>query len=192
MRRFSLIAALALSGFLVGGPSPAADQRVPTTETSIGIFYVPGAPDVIDLLRAGDRGQRLHLQGRVLTPDGAPVGGALVELWHADASGGVDETRYRSTQRTTSNGTFGIKTVLPGHIEMARDNVVFAPRHIHVVVSHPAHERLISLIFFKGDERLVGSPYPELAIVLERAGGEDGELLFGGVELVLRPAGASR
>jgi tryptophanyl-tRNA synthetase len=75
------------------------------------------------------------------------------------------------------------------HIEMARDNAVVAPRHIHVVVSHPEHERLISLIFLKGDEHLAGSPYPELAIPLEKSNSPEGEILFGLVELVLRPLG---
>lgn len=159
--------------------------RPATTQTSIGLFYVPGAPEVESLWREGDDGKRLFLRGRVLTREGRPINDALVELWHADSQGGVDESRYRTAQRTKQDGTFGVKTVLPGHIEMARDNAVFAPRHIHVAVSHPDHQPLISLIFFKGDERLVGTPYPELAIHLEQAHAEEGELLFGLVELVL-------
>ena len=58
-------------------------------------------------------------------------------------------------------------------------------RHIHIVVTHPAHRRLVSLIFFKGDERLANNPYPELAIVLEQAGASDDAPLFGLVEIVL-------
>ena len=189
MDRFALISLLALAA-LGGGSGPrAAEPLVPTTQTSIGIFYLPDAPATAELWRAGDPGQRLHLQGRLLSESGAPIAGALVELWHADAGGGVDETRYRSAQRTGPDGSFGIKTILPGHIEMARDNEVFAPRHIHVVVTHPDHERLVSLIFFKGDERLAGTPYPELAVTLERAETPAGELLFGLVELVVRAAG---
>jgi len=160
--------------------------RPVTTQTSIGLFYLSGAPEVDSLWREGDKGKRLLLQGRVLTPDGQPVRNALVELWHADAEGGVDESRYRTAQRTKPDGSFGVKTVLPGHIEMARDNVIFAPRHVHVSVSHPDFQRLISLIFFKGDERLAGSPYPELAIHIEQAHyGDQGELFMGLVELVL-------
>ena len=84
------------------------------------------------------------------------LAGARVELWHADAVGSVDESRYRALQMTDRRGQFGIKTVLPGHIERARGNAVFAPRHIHVVVTHADYEQLISLIYFKGDERLEG------------------------------------
>lgn len=162
------------------------ELRPVTTQTSIGLFYLPGAPEVVSLWQEGDKGKRLLLQGRVISPDGQPVSNALVELWHADALGGVDESRYRTAQKTKPDGTFGVRTVLPGHIEMARDNAIFAPRHVHVTVSHPDHVRLISLIFFQGDERLVGTPYPELAIPIEQAHyGDDGELFIAMAELVL-------
>lgn len=159
--------------------------RAPTTQTSIGIFYMPGAPASRDLWRAGDVGERLALRGRVLDREGRPVAGALVELWHADAAGGVDESRYRAALRTAPDGSFDVRTVLPGHIEMARYNAVFAPRHVHVVVSHPDHPRLVTLVLFLGDERLQGTPYPELAIPLERARTGDVEFLDGGFELIL-------
>lgn len=167
------------------GAADAHAQREPTTQTSIGIFYRAGAPVTADLWRDGDQGERLSLQGRVLDPKGQPVADALVELWHADATGSVDETRYRAAQHTGADGRFGIRTVLPGHIEMARYNAVFAPRHIHITVSHPAYPRLVSLIFFRGDERLAGTPYPELAIPLEKARSRDGEVLVGDVEIIL-------
>ncbi len=173
-------------GVCRAAPCSDDDLRPITTQTSIGLFYLPDAPEIDSLWREGDKGKRLLLQGRVITPKGQPIENALVELWHADALGGVDESRYRTSQRTKPDGSFGVKTVLPGHIEMARDNAIFAPRHVHVSVRHPDFERLISLIFFKGDERLAGSPYPELAIPVEQAHfGDDGELFIGLVELVL-------
>ena len=168
---------------LAAGQRAAALEVTPTT--SIGLFYQPDAPEVTTLWRPGDTGQRLQLRGRVLSSAGAPVSDALVELWHADGAGNVDESRYRASQRTGTDGYFGIRTVLPGHIEMARNNAVFGPRHIHIVVTHPAHPRLVSLIYFKGDERLVGTPYPELAITLDETGTGDSAVLFGAVEIVL-------
>lgn len=167
------------------GAGPAHAQRDATTQTSIGIFYLPGAPETADLWREGDQGERLALRGTVLDRDGEPVSGARVELWHADAAGSVDESRYRAIRVTGADGRFAIRTVLPGHIEMARYNSVFAPRHIHIVVTHPQHPRLVSLIFFRGDERLDRTPYPELAIPLEKARTPHGEILVGGVEIVL-------
>jgi len=173
-----------LIAVLAGIPIAHAD-REPTMQTSIGIFYRPGAPETANLWREGDRGERLGLKGRVLDQKGRSVAGALVELWHADSTGSVDESRYRAAQRTGADGRFGIRTVLPGHIEMARYNAVFRARHIHIRVTHPNYPELISLIFFQGDERLIGTPYPELAIPLEKAQLEIGEVLVGGVEIVL-------
>ena len=180
-----LFRALAFSLAALAAASTVYAEREPTTQTSIGIFYLPGAPETADLWREGDQGERLKLQGRVLDRGGRPVANALVELWHADTMGGVDESRYRTAQRTDRGGRFGIRTVLPGHIEMARYNAVFAPRHIHIVVTHPDHPRLISLIFFQGDERLTGTPYPELAIPLEKVRTENGDVLVAGVEIIL-------
>jgi catechol 1,2-dioxygenase len=170
------------------GVSDAHAQREPTTQTSIGLFYRAGAPETTGLWREGDLGERLKLQGRILDRTGRPVADALVELWHADSGGSVDESRYRTAQRSSVDGRFGIRTVLPGHIEMARYNAVFAPRHIHIAVSHPDYPRLISLIFFQGDERLNGTPYPELAIPLEKVRTQDGEVYLAGVEIVLGAA----
>ena len=180
---YALLCALSLVLALPG--SAAHAQRTPTTQTSLGIFYLPDAPQTANLWRDGDRGQRLALSGRVLDRDGDAVGDALVEMWHADATGSVDESRYRSAQRSGGDGRFAIRTVLPGHIPMARRNVVFAPRHIHIVVTHPAHPRLVSMIFFKGDEYLATSPYPQLAIPLETSRGAQGEVLVGEVEIIL-------
>ena len=149
--------AIVLALACLAGAQAAGPQRTPTIQTSIGLFYQPGAPDTASLWREGDRGRRMLLRGRVLDRGGRPVAGALVELWHADWQGSVDESRYRAAQRTGSDGGFGVRTVLPGHIEMARYNATFAPRHIHIAVSHPDHPRLVSLIFFRGDERLSGA-----------------------------------
>lgn len=165
----------------------AAQAREPTRQTSIGLFYLPGATDRKVLWREGDDGEKLTLQGRVLDTLGTPIEGALVELWHADAVGSVDESRFRTAQVSNKRGRFGIATVLPGHIEMARDNAVFGPRHIHVVVSHPNFRQLVSLIFFKGDERLYNTPYPDLAVPLEQARSGNKQVWFARVELVLAP-----
>ncbi len=174
-----------LAGTCLAGAA-LAQGLSPTTGTGIGIFYQPGAPAATDLWQEGDPGRRLQLRGRVLDTRGAPVAGALVELWHADGTGSVDETRYRSALRTAADGSFGVRTVLPGHIELARYNDVWGARHIHLQITHPAHPRLVSLVYFKGDERLPGTPYPELAIALEEARVGEETLLFGQIEIVLR------
>jgi catechol 1,2-dioxygenase len=155
----------------------------PTKETDIGIYYVPGAPEIRNLWQEGDPGERLLLRGRVLTTDGAPVPNAQVELWHADGTGLVHPDRYRTRLRTRANGGFGVTTALPGYIPGAPG--VWGARHIHVVVTHPVYAQLISLILFKGDPNLVGLSYPELAVFVEQGRIKDQDARFAEVELIL-------
>jgi protocatechuate 3,4-dioxygenase beta subunit len=84
-------------------------------------------------------------------------------------------------------GHTGNTSILPGSIPMAKDNAVFAARHIHVVATHPGHAQLVSLIFFKGDAALAPNPCPELAIALGSARTDGRQTLFGRSELILSP-----
>jgi len=156
----------------------------PTEETDIGIYYAPGAPEIRNLWREGDPGERLLLRGRVLTTGSVPVPGAQVELWHADGMGQVHTDRYRTRLRTRANGGFGLTTALPGYIPGAPG--VWGARHIHVVVTHPDYPQLISLILFKGDPNLVGLSYPELAVFVERGRIKDQAAQFAEVVLILQ------
>ena len=179
------VVALALTGgsssaIAQGGPLP------PTESTSIGIYYVPDAPQTRNLWRDGDPGERLQLRGRVLDTDGAPVADAQVELWHADGRGQVHPDRYRTRLFTRADGSFGVTTALPGYIPGAPG--VWGARHIHVVVSHPAYAELVSLILFKDDPNLAAlpEPYPALAVFAEQGRIKDQTVQFAEVILVLR------
>ena len=152
--------------------------REPTPISGIGVWYQPGAPASESLWRAGDPGQRLLLRARVLGSDGSPVMGALVELWHADANGVVHPDRYRSALFTDPGGRIKVSTVYPGYI--------WGPRHIHVVVTHPDHQRLVTRLFFKRDPALADSDRPDLAVLLEDGRHDEKPALFGDIELVLR------
>ena len=162
--------------------TPAA-ERTPTSETSIGIFYQPGAPELRDLWRDGDPGEPFSLRGRVIDGNGAPVAGAEVELWHADAYGAVHADRYRTRLRTGADGAFSVRTAYPGHIPEAPG--VWGARHIHIIVTHPDYRQLISLILFKGDERLAGWERPDLSIFVEQAQVKGEALRFGQVEIIV-------
>jgi catechol 1,2-dioxygenase len=143
------------------------------------VWYRPDAPRTRALWRPGDAGRRLLLVGRVLDTAGAPVAGARVEVWHADAGGVVHEDRYRATLESDRDGRFRVSTVLPGYI--------WGPRHVHVVVTRDGYRRLVTRLFFRRDPEVATSGRPDLAIVLED-GDHDGEpALFGDVELVMGP-----
>ena len=184
-RRKFLSAALALASVAAACCKSAAGAEgarlPPTGETDIGIYYAPDAPELRNLWQEGDPGERLLLRGRVLTTSGLPVADAQVELWHADGNGEVHPDRYRTRLRTGANGGFGVTTAMPGYIPGAPG--VWGARHIHVRVTHPEHEQLISLILFEGDPNLEGLPYPELAVFVEQGRIREQDVLF--VEAIL-------
>ncbi|MDH3451011.1 MAG: hypothetical protein OEN20_01230 [Gammaproteobacteria bacterium] len=156
-----------------------AQSLAPTTATGIGVWYQPAAPAVKELWQAGDPGERLFLKVLVRDITGAPVADAQAELWQANGDGIVQAGRYRTRLRTSPDGSFAVGTALPGYIWRAR--------HIHLVLTHPNYQRLVTRILFRGDPLLAEMEYPELAISLER-GNADGEpALFGIAEIVLQP-----
>ena len=139
---------------------------------------MPGAPEVKDLrASAGVTGPRLSLRGRVLNRSSKPVDGALIEYWHTDAAGNYPP--LRASTRARFNGSFRIRTVLPGHNDGDR------ARHIHFVLSHSDHPQLVTRIYFRGDENMEEAPWPELAITLEEALREGERQYFGNLQFVL-------
>jgi hydroxyquinol 1,2-dioxygenase len=155
----------------------AAEPRAPTLQTHTGPWYQPGAAFVERLWKPGQPGQRLHLRGRVLDTRGAALADALIELWHTDAAGNYPP--LRASRQSDAHGRFGIVTVLPGH------NQGYRARHIHFVVSHPGHARLVTRIYFKGDVNMDEAPYPELAVFVEESEIDGQSVLFAEVEFVL-------
>ncbi|MCP5149806.1 MAG: hypothetical protein H6983_22940 [Ectothiorhodospiraceae bacterium] len=174
MRGRQATSAAVVLAWLLAQPALALS---PTVETHVGPMYLPDAPADPTLWRPGDPGERLLLTGRVLSPAARPVAGAVVEIWQADGDGNYRPDRYRATLRTAPDGTFHIRTALPGY--------VWRERHIHVVVSHPDHPRLVTRVTFSGDPRLADSWWPSLAIALDRTRVDDGEMLVGDAVIVL-------
>ncbi|MDH3316872.1 MAG: hypothetical protein OER43_14050 [Gammaproteobacteria bacterium] len=164
----------------VAGALAASERRLePTLQTHTGPWYEPGAPRVKSLWQPGDPGKPLHLNGLVFSAGGAPLEGALVELWHTDSDGNYPP--LRAAIRTQRNGSFAIRTVLPGH------HLGYRARHIHFVVTHPDHQPLVTRIYFLGDPNMDEALFPELAIPLEEGSIEGETRLFGNVDFVLLP-----
>ena len=149
-RRFFRSMAIASAGFTLPGYLAEALTISPTVTQ--GPYYplarnIPLDKDN-DLVQLADRltaatGTISHVTGRVLTQDGTPVRGALVELWHADAQG---EYLYSATATrnarmdasfagfgqflTGSDGAFRFRTIKSGLY-------VGRTRHVHWGVTLP-------------------------------------------------------
>lgn len=166
-------------GFFAGAVNGAGQRLEPTIQTHTGPWYQPGAPETGSLWQPGDPGKPLLLNGLVFSTTGKPLRGALVELWHTDSDGNYPP--LRASLRTRRNGSFAIRTVLPGH------HLGYPARHIHFVVTHPDHQPLVTRIYFQGDPNMDEALFPELAILLEEGSIEGETRLFGQVDFVLAP-----
>lgn len=102
-------------GVGLAAPPPCDPSTKPTpSRTPSG--YRANAPLRTQLAEPGERGTALLLTGSVIGLRCGYVADALVEIWHADASGVVDTVgnRLRGRQRTDAQGGYRIETIVPG------------------------------------------------------------------------------
>ena len=155
-----------------------------------GPYYVPNAPEMgshakIDM-RDGEKGDALRFQGQVRSTDGSPLGGAKVELWHADADGfysqyapGLPEWNLRGSFTVDDEGRFQIDTVLPAPYQIPTDGAcgrliaaagwhAWRPAHLHLKVGAQGHEQLTAQLYFPGDphneDDIASAVKPELML----------------------------
>jgi protocatechuate 3,4-dioxygenase beta subunit len=155
----SVAAAMACSRTEVAAQSP---QLLPTPRQVTGPFYpVDWTGDVdSDLVRvtgeaAAAQGVVTHLRGRVLDAGGAPVPGAIVEIWQCDAFGRYHHPRDRQDGRDLAfqgrgrvvagpDGSYAFRTIRP---------VAYPGRtpHIHVAIAVPGRQPLVTQFYVSGE-----------------------------------------
>jgi len=127
-------------------PTPAChDGDEPTVHQTEGPFFKPKSPERSDL-RAPGGGRPFELSGFVLTRACRPLGGAVVDLWHADNKGEYDNTgfRYRGHVATGPDGAFRFRTIAPA-VYSGRT------RHYHVKVQAPGSRLLTTQLYFPNE-----------------------------------------
>jgi hydroxyquinol 1,2-dioxygenase len=187
-----------------------ADEATPATESTVfGPFYVPGAPVLENGgdLAAGAPGDPCAVSGRVLDVTGAPVVGAIVDVWQADAAGlydvqypDLEAPRARGRLVTDADGRFWFRTIMPEPYPIPTDGPVgellaasrrssMRPAHIHFMVVADGFERLITHVFVAGDPYLAtdavfGVRSSLIAPFVDGADGDEGRSVR--YDLVLR------
>ena len=138
---------------LIVAPAVALAQQCRVTpRDALGPFYKSNAPSQTELCASGSGGgQKLTVTGRVVgMPDCAPLAGALVEVWQADARGDYSQVGakpddagclLRASLRTDAEGRYTFRTVLPGEYPGR-------PRHIHYRVSAKGYATLVTQLYF--------------------------------------------
>lgn len=115
-----------------------------------GPFYKPGAPSRAVLASSRDPGEPLVLTGAVRSTSCAPIAGAILDVWHADARGGYDNDGWglRGTLATDAHGRWQLRTIVPGRYLNGRR---YRPTHVHVKLRAPGHRPLTTQLYFEGD-----------------------------------------
>jgi protocatechuate 3,4-dioxygenase beta subunit len=168
-------------------PMPQAVERCEVTADNIeGPFFKPGAPERAVLVGDRDPGERLLLSGSVRSAGAcALLGGAELELWHADARGDYDNDgfRFRAALRADAAGRWQIETVVPGrYLNGSR----YRPSHVHAKLRAPGHRELTTQLYFEGDPYLRGDPFVVESLILAHR--TDGGVRRASFDFVLEPA----
>ena len=154
MNRRKLVQSAVAVGLLSGIPA-AGTELSKTPRDYTGPFYPKGPRNrKSDLIVGEPRAEVLHLSGRVLTPDGSPLTGVLVDIWQADPNGRykhprdrgqdslMEEFLYWGEASTDAEARFQFRTYVPGRYS-ARP-----AQHIHYKVWREGKELLTSQIYF--------------------------------------------
>jgi hydroxyquinol 1,2-dioxygenase len=144
-----------------------------TDSTVMGPYYWQGAPELPlgANLAVGVKGEPAFYSGRVLSSDGTPIAGAVLDIWSGDGEGTYDMQltedvgmKARGRIRTDAQGQYSFRSIRPNYYPVPTDGPVgrmlermgrhpMRPGHIHMIVSAPAHQAITTHLF------PAGSPY---------------------------------
>lgn len=172
--RDSSLVALGLGAF--GSIAWQGDRFVgnsPTATDILGPFYRPGAPLRQDLNPPDFRGRVLTLFGRIVGDDGrSPQVESVVETWQCKPDGFYDnvsdEFLYRGQQRTGKDGEYLFITTVPVPEPVDDARTIFRPAHIHLLISTPGQQDLITQVYFSGDPHLDTDPSTQAGLAINR------------------------
>ena len=145
-----------------------------TDSTVLGPYYWEGAPDLPlgSNLAVGVKGDPTFYAGRVLSADGGPIAGALLDIWSGDGEGTYDMQmsedvgmKARGRIRTDAEGRYRFRSIRPNFYPVPDDGPVgvmlrkmgrhpMRPGHIHMIVSAPGHNALTTHLFAAGSKYL--------------------------------------
>jgi protocatechuate 3,4-dioxygenase beta subunit len=109
-------------------------------------------------------GQLISVEGRVADEDGAPVAGALIEIWQANSAGkyiheldrndAPIDPKFTGQGRllTDADGHFQFRSIKPGAYPVLESDWWWRPPHVHFSILGPSWmSRFVTQIFFPGE-----------------------------------------
>ena len=144
------------------------------TESNVeGPFYAPDAPlleaPYVLPKRADEPGDALVFSGTVRGTDGAPLAGAMLDIWQGNGVGQysnfhpeVPEYNLRGRLVADADGRFEFETVVPVGYQIPGDGATgmlldqlgrpnVRPAHIHFLLTHDDAQPLTTQVYFDGD-----------------------------------------
>jgi catechol 1,2-dioxygenase len=189
------------------------NRNRPGTATTIeGPYYVPDAPELRSPCalphRPDEPGPILSFSGTVRSTDGAPLPGAVLDLWQPDSQGRYSHVNIpeadapynlRGRVVVDGDGRFEVETRLPGSYEIPKSGPTgvlltalgrhaWRPAHLHMKVNAAGHRPLTTQLFLKDDPRIdsdvvEGAVKPSLVVEpVRRDGPADARGKGGGAE----------
>lgn len=146
-----------------------------TPRTIEGPLYLADAPTERGEARLDqdpEEGEALFMEGQVRDAGGAPVPGAVVDVWHANTKGGYSffdpsqsPWNLRRRIETDGEGRYRFRSIIPAGYGCPPDGPTQAlltrlgrhgrrPAHIHFFVEAPGFRRLTTQINIAGDRYL--------------------------------------
>src|SRR5215208_61964 len=119
-----------------------------------------------------ENGDVLFVQGKVTSTDGAPISGAVLDIWQTGPNGGYDiwderqpDFNFRGRFGVAESGDYEFQTMMPKPYTVPTDGPVgryldaigqhpWRPAHIHFKVTADGHQPLVTQVFFAGDPYL--------------------------------------
>ncbi len=143
-----------------------------TDSTVLGPYYWEGAPELPlgANLAVGVKGEPTYYSGRVLSSDGTPIAGAILDVWSGDGEGTYDMQmegdvgmKARGRIRTDAQGRYSFRSIKPEFYPVPTDGPVgrmldkmgrhpMRPGHIHMIVSAEGHHAVTTHLFAAGSQ----------------------------------------
>jgi hydroxyquinol 1,2-dioxygenase len=140
----------------------------------LGPFFREGAPELPNgaQIVANPTAPEIVVYGRVTDNDGAPVPGALIQIWQTSERGLYDlqeregdSMDMRGNFRTGADGSYHFRTVRPlgysipmdgpvGDLVTAQKRHGFRPSHIHSLISAKGYRELVTALYFGDDPHI--------------------------------------
>ena len=145
-----------------------------TPSSVLGPFHVRGAPNlpVGGDMKGDNEGTPTIVGGRVLSTDGTPIEGAVLEIWQTAKNGlysGQDDSQpdynFYSCMTTGADGRYLFSTVRPAPYTVPEDGPVgellratgrhpWRPSHLHFIVTANGYRSLVTEVFPSDDPYL--------------------------------------